>query len=255
MSRKDVSIPTPEGAVRAFAFTPDKGEGPWPATILFMDGLGIRPALFGMAQRLADAGYYVLLPDMYWRLGDYDPIDPTNPTERDRLFNVLLPSTDAEKANRDTGVFLDWLAAQPEALADKVGVTGYCLGGSITLRAAGAYPDRIVAAGSFHPGIDTNRPDSPHHVAGKIRAEVLVAGGDEDPFFTQESFEALRYALRAAGVQGEITIYRGALHGFAPPDMPSFSQEAGTALARIAGAVRPHPEAAGLGMSMQEYAR
>ena len=73
--REDVTIETADGSARAFFFTPDAGKGPWPGVIFYMDGLAIRPALLAMGQRLADAGYAVLLPDMFWRAGPYDPVD------------------------------------------------------------------------------------------------------------------------------------------------------------------------------------
>src|SRR5258705_12456143 len=79
MSRQDVTIPTPDGDARAFVFTPDAGQGPWPATIMFMDAPAIRPALFEMGERLTEAGYYVLLPDMFWRAGPYPPPDIAPP--------------------------------------------------------------------------------------------------------------------------------------------------------------------------------
>lgn len=231
MSRQDVSIPMPEGAARAFVFTPDEGAGPWPAVIMFMDAPGIRPALFEMGQRLADGGYYVLLPDMFWRIGPYAPIDLKDAMQSDenrrRIFGPMIGSTSPEKAMADTGVFLDWIADQPQAWPGKVGVTGYCMGGGYALRAAGTYPERIAAAASFHPGnLATDAPDSPHRLAPKITAKVLVAGGDQDQHFDVAQKDRLAEALRAAGVEAEVTIYAGAKHGYAPPDMPVYDREA-----------------------------
>src|SRR5436309_2752755 len=102
MSRQDVTIPTPDGDARAFVFTPDAGKGPWPTVLFYMDGLAIRPTLFGMAERLASNGYYVLLPDMFWRLGPYEPMTAaevfSDPDKRQELFSKYLPSTDPEKS-------------------------------------------------------------------------------------------------------------------------------------------------------------
>jgi carboxymethylenebutenolidase len=231
MSRQDVRIPTPDGEARAFAFTPDKGQGPWPAVIFYMDALAIRPAMFEMCERLASHGYYVLLPDMFWRVGPYPPMVPGevfgDPDKRTALFGHFMGSTDPKKSMRDTGAFLDWLAQQPNARADKVGVTGYCMGGGMALRAAGTFPDRVAAAGAFHAGrVATDDPDSPHLLAPKIKAKVLVAGGDQDPIFDEDECARLTRALKDARVDAEVTIYRGALHGYAPPDMPTYEREA-----------------------------
>jgi carboxymethylenebutenolidase len=230
MSRKDVTIPTPDGDARAFVFTPDSGSGPWPTVLFYMDGPAIRPALFEMAERLASNGYYVLLPDMFWRLGPYEPLDPrvvfTDEAKRQEFFTKFMGSTTPEKAMRDTAAFLAWLDRQPQAKADKIGVTGYCMGGMMALRAAGNFPDRVAAAGAFHAGgVVTDQPDSPHLLAPKIKAKVLVAGADQDSFFTEEQFVTLKKAMADAGVAGEVTIYRGALHGYAPPDMPVYDKD------------------------------
>jgi len=230
MSRTDVTIPTPDGDARAFVFTPDAGDGPWPGTILYMDAPAIRPALFEMAQRLADAGYYVLLPDMFWRAGPYEPIvmaDIKTDEQRRAIFGKFMASTNPDKAMADTGAFLDFLSRQPQVKGSKVGVTGYCMGGGMVLRAAGTYPDRIAAGGAFHGGnLATDAPDSPHLLAPKMKAKLLVAGADEDRGFDDAQCERLDQALKAAGVDAEVTIYRGARHGYAPKDMPVYNEDA-----------------------------
>jgi carboxymethylenebutenolidase len=230
MSQTEVKIPTPDGEARAYAFTPD-GRGPWPAVIFFMDAPAIRPALFQMSERLASHGYFVLLPDMFWRAGPYEPIDLKavmgSEEKRREVFGKLMASTDPEKSTRDTGAFLDWLAKQPQVKGDKVGVTGYCMGAGLALRAAGAFPDRVVAAAGFHGGrLATDDPNSPHLLAPKIKAKVYVAGADEDAGFPPEQADRLREALTAAGVENEVTIYPGAKHGYAPPDMPVYNEAA-----------------------------
>jgi carboxymethylenebutenolidase len=227
---KHLSIPTPDGGARAYSFQP-AGPGPWPAVIFYMDAPAIRPALFEMAQRLADHGYFVLLPDMFWRVGPYEPMDAkalfADPEMRKALFEKFVPSTDPEKSMRDTGAFLEWLSAQPEAAGAKVGATGYCMGAGMALRAAGTFPDRIAAVGGFHGGrLATDAPDSPHLLAPSIRARVYIAGADKDASFPPEEADRLREALTAAGLDNEVTIYKGALHGYAPPDMPVYNEAA-----------------------------
>lgn len=231
MGQQDVSIPTPDGDARAFVFTPDVGQGPWPAAILYMDAPAIRPAMFEMGERLAQAGYYVLLPDMFWRAGPYPPLDiakaRAGDPEMQALFGRLRASTDNDRAMRDTKAFLVWLSRQPKARADKVGVTGYCMGGGIALRAAGTFPGRIAAAASFHGGnLATEEASSPHLLAPKITAKVLVAGADEDRSYPAEQNIRLKAALADARVEAMVSIWKGAKHGWVPTDMPVHNPEA-----------------------------
>jgi carboxymethylenebutenolidase len=231
MSQENVAIPTPDGDARAFVFTPDNGQGPWPAAIIFMDAPAIRPALFEMGERLAQAGYYVVLPDLFWRAGPYPPLDIAaaragDPTQQ-ALFAKLRASTDNERAMRDAKAVLDWLPSQPQAKAGKVGVTGYCMGGGIALRAAGTFPDRIAAAASFHGGnLATEEANSPHLLAPKMTARVLVAGADEDRSYPEEQNVRLAAALKDARVEAAVSIWKGAKHGWVPTDMPVHNPEA-----------------------------
>ena len=234
--KTDVTIPMAEGDCRAFVFTPDAtskkgGDGPWPAAILYMDAPAIRPAMFEMGDRLAQAGYYVLLPDVFWRAGPYQPFDFMKAFGGDpalgAMFAKLRASTDPEKQMADTGVWLDWIAQQPQAKAGKVGVTGYCMGGGIAMRAAGTFPDRIAAAASFHGGnLATDAADSPHLLADRITARVLVAGADEDRHFDEAQCERLAAAYKAAGLDAEVSIWKGAKHGWVPTDMPVYNRDA-----------------------------
>jgi carboxymethylenebutenolidase len=222
--KTDISLPTPDGEARAFVFTPNQGAGPWPAAIIFMDAPAIRPALFDMGERLAGAGYYVLLPDLFWRAGPYDPPDIAKARAGDpdavAVFQKLRGSTSVEKQMTDAKACLDYLAKQPQAKADRVGVTGYCMGGGIALRAAGMFPDRIAAAASFHGGnMATETDASPHRLAPQIRAKVLVAGADEDSGFDDAQCARLDQALKDAGVDAEVGIWRGLKHGWVPADM------------------------------------
>lgn len=190
-----------------------------------MDAPAIRPALFDMAERLAQAGYYVVLPDLFWRAGPYPPLDiakaRAGDPEMQALFQKLRGSTGAERQMTDAKACLDWLAQQPKARAEKVGVTGYCMGGGIALRAAGTFPDRIAAMASFHGGnLATDDEKSPHRLAERIRAKVLVAGADQDSSYDPAQNERLTAALEAAGVDARVSIWEGLRHGWAPADMP-----------------------------------
>lgn len=230
MAQSEVTISTPDGAARAFAFQP-AADGAWPAVIFYMDAPAIRPALFQMCERLAAEGYFVLLPDMFWRAGAYEPINLREASKDEEARRArsarLTSSTDAERAMRDTGSILDWLSQQAQVSGRQVGCTGYCMGGGFALRAAAAFPDRIVAAAAFHPGrLATAEPDSPHLLARQIKATVYVGGADQDGSFPLEQADRLRDALTDAGVDNTVEIYSGARHGYAPPDTLAYDEVA-----------------------------
>jgi carboxymethylenebutenolidase len=228
MTMRDVQIPTPDGTCGASLHTPT-GDGPWPAVIMYPDAGGVRPTFHEMAQRLADMGYAVLLPNIYYRSGPFEPFDFatafSDPSERERLM-ALVGSLTKDAATRDAGAMLDFLAVQPEVAGAKVGTTGYCMGGGLSLNAAGRFPERVGAAASFHGGrIATDEPDSPHLLAGEMTAKVYVAGAENDGSFDEEQFQRLSTALVAAGVDHTLVTYP-ALHGFAVPDNPTFDEAA-----------------------------
>lgn len=231
MSMQEIALPTPEGDARAFTFNPDTGAGPWPGAIIFMDAPAIRPALFEMGQRLANHGYFVLLPDLFWRAGPYAPINVkeafADEAKRREAFGKLMVSTNPDKQVADAKASLDYLVNHPEVRPGKVGITGYCMGAGVVMRTAGTYPDRIAAAAGFHGGrLATDAPDSPHLLAPKITAKVLIAGADQDAGFPPEQADRLRDALTAAGVANEVTIYDGARHGYTMPDLPVYDRTA-----------------------------
>ncbi len=231
MSRTEATIMTRDGTCPASVFKP-QGQGPWPAVIVFMDGPGIRPALFDLGERLASNGYYVLLPDMFYRDGPYEPVTDFSrlfgdEAARATFFAKMGKTTNPDNARSDAGAFLGFLASQPEVKGGKVGVTGYCMGGGLALRAAANFPDRVAAAGAFHPGhLTTDDPDSPHRLADRIRARIYVGGADNDNGFTPEHKAQLEGALGEAGVDHRVEIYPGALHGYVMPDAPVYNAEA-----------------------------
>jgi carboxymethylenebutenolidase len=222
MPQLHTQIPTADGLCPVHLLTPE-GKGPWPAVIFYMDAFGIRPALIGMAQRLASHGYAVLLPDMHYRWGAYEPMVPAELFKGDFRATIgpMMATTGNAPAARDTAAFLAWLATRAEVSGTQVGTVGFCMGGGMALTAAGTYPDRVVAAASFHGGrLATDDPASPHLLAPQIAAELLIAGADADASYPIDMHERLIAALDAAGVRHHTTIYAGAAHGWMKPDFP-----------------------------------
>ena len=230
MSQSQVSIPTAEGDARAFVFTPDTGAGPWPVALLFQDAFGMRPALYEMSQRLAQAGYYVVLPDLYWRAGSYEPLVPAKvrggDADAEAELARLRTSIKGDTTVRDVGSVLEWVKTQAQAKPGPVGLTGYCMGGRLALRVAGTYPDRVAAAASFHGGgLANDEPTSPHLLAPKITAKVLVAGAEQDKNFPPEQLDRLVEAFDEADIDYEASIWPGVKHGWVPGDTPVHSPE------------------------------
>jgi carboxymethylenebutenolidase len=229
LTLEQVSIRTGDGDCRAYVFTPPTG-GAYPAAIFFMDGLGIRPTILAMGQRLADAGYVVLLPDLFYRAGPYEPLQAREVLASGDVRGAighLLATTDNRRAAEDTAAFLAYLDTRNDVRGRKVGTTGYCLGGAISLTAAGTYPDRIAAAASFHGGnLAADSELSPHHLADQITARVYVAGADRDDSYPPEMAARLEQALTVAGVDHRCEIYAGARHGFTMTDFPVYNEDA-----------------------------
>ncbi len=213
--RMDCHVFTPEGLPRRSA----EGAEAWPPVILFMDAFGIRPQLAEMAQRLASNGYFVVVPNLYYRSGVYAPFDPKLVTaegpERDRFKGMIRSITDT-MVMRDTAAVIAMIDAHQSARPGPIGVVGYCMGGGFALSAAGTFPERVVAALSFHGGsLATDKPDSAHLLANRMRARVYVGVAEIDPSFSPEQQHRLETALSQAGVNHTIETYKGARHGFA----------------------------------------
>lgn len=229
MPQEMVSIHTADGECPAYVLTPG-GTGPWPAVIFYMDGLGIRPALVAMAARLAAGGYLVLLPDMFYRAGRYEPLDAKvvfAAKDIRATLGHLLGSTDNRRAAADSAAFLAYIDTRKDAAGAKVGTTGYCMGGAISLTVAGTYPDRVAAAASFHGGnLATDSELSPHLLAPSIKARVYVGGADHDNSYPPEMAERLEKALAGAGIDYRCEIYEGALHGWTMTDFPIYNEAA-----------------------------
>lgn len=224
-----VEIETRDGVCPSYVFQPEGG-GPFPAVLVFMDGLGIRPAMLEVGERLATHGYFVLLPDLFYRSGPYEPMDPhttfSDPEKRKVLMEKFFAPATPANVMSDTRAFLDYLAAQPAVKRGGIGTTGYCRGGLMSLTAAGTYPDRIVAAASYHGArLASDAPDSPHRLAPKIKARVYVAGAIEDQSFPDDMKARLEEALTAAGVDHRIETYP-ARHGWVLRDTPVYDAAA-----------------------------
>jgi len=224
MSMTKSEIKTNDGTCPAYVYRPS-GSGPWPAVLMYMDGLGIRPVMQAVAEKLAGYGYVVLLPDLFYRAGPYEPMDGSmfgDPDKRKTLMEKFILPTTPAKVMSDTPAFLAFLKSQPDVKPGPIGTTGYCMGGLMSLTAAGTFGDQVGAAASYHGGRLVNEaPDSPHKLAPKMKARVYVAGAIEDQSFTDEQKAELDKALATAGVDHLVETYP-AKHGWVMRDLPIY---------------------------------
>lgn len=225
------TVTTPDGTCTVRLVTPDAPGTPLPCpgVVMFPDAGGARHTFEQMAARLAGYGYAVLLPDVYYRSGDWAPFDMANvfgdAQERKRLF-AMIGGLTQDKVASDAAAFFDYLLARPEVSGGRFGVCGYCMGGRISLTVTGRLPDRVAAAASFHGGgLVTETDDSPHLLADRMKATVYIGGAENDASFTVENAEQLDKALTKAGVQHVIEWYQAA-HGFAVPDNAPYDEAA-----------------------------
>lgn len=229
MPREQIAIKTPDGTCHSWVFTPE-GKGPWPAVILYPDAFAIRPALIEHAQRLADGGYVVLVPDPFYRMGSYEAMNPktafSDPDFRKKL-GVFFASTGNAKSGKDTESYLAYLDTRKDIKGAKIGTVGYCMGGGMAITAAGTYPDRVAAAASFHGGnLATDAEDSPHRLAPKIKAKLYIGVADNDATYPPEMGERFERALKDAHVDYTSELYKGALHGWTQTDFNIYDHDA-----------------------------
>ncbi|MFJ9585309.1 dienelactone hydrolase family protein [Streptomyces acidicola] len=227
-----VDVPTPDGTADAYLAVPD-GNAPHPAVLMYMDAFGLRPHLKRMADRLAAAGYTVLVPNVMYRHGRAPLVELPefiNPAERPEIIQNIRPfmvTLTPEAAMRDAAAYLDWLAASPLTTDGPAGVTGYCMGAGLALRTAGTHPDRVAAAAGFHGAyLATDAPDSPHLLADQVTAELYFGHADQDATNPAEQIDRLEKALTAAGVRHRTEVYAGAHHGFTQADTAMHDAEA-----------------------------
>lgn len=217
----EVDIKTPDGMADAYFVHPASGTAP--AVLVWPDIYGLRPAFRQMGKRLAESGYSVLVVNPFYRT-KRAPTAPEHPDFNDpatrTMLMGLMGSLAPETTATDARAFVTWLDAQGSVSRKrKIGTTGYCMGGPLTLRTAATSPDRVGAGASFHGGgLVTDKPDSPHLLIPKIKAHYLFAIAENDDQRQPEAKNVLREAFAKSKVPAEVEVYAGTLHGWCPPD-------------------------------------
>lgn len=223
----DVTITTADGSADAAFFHP-AGKGSWPGVVIFTDVGGLRPAFRDMGRRLAALGYAVVVPNPFYRTKKAPvfekPIDFNSAADRQLMADLRKPLT-PDAGGRDALAYIAWLDGQKVVnKKKKVGVQGYCMGGSYTFAAAALNPARVGAAGSFHGGgLVTDAPTSPHLTIPKMKAELLVAIAQNDDAKQPDAKDKLKAAFAAAGRPATVEVYK-ADHGWCVPGGAVYNQ-------------------------------
>jgi carboxymethylenebutenolidase len=229
MRSSTVDIRTPDGVADAYLTCPDEGER-HPGVLFMMDAFGLRPRIEQMADRIAERGYAVLAPNLFYRAGRAPVLPVPDMSEEDaraeyfKGVRPLMGQLTPERMAADGAAYLEELA---QVADEPVAITGYCMGARLGWRIAAAHSDRVAALAGFHGGsLVTDDPESPHHSAGALRADVYFGHADDDPSNSAEQIATLDAALDAAGVAHRSEVYAGAAHGYTMADTPVYDEQA-----------------------------
>ena len=215
MIERELDLTTADGVMNTFVTHPEEG-GPHPAVLFYMDAPGKREELHDMARRIATAGYFVLLPNLYYRITREFRMDFGEEGMKE-MFANMRTLRNAMLVD-DTRALLDFVDADPAAKAGPVGAVGYCMSGPFAFAAAAAYPERFAATASIYgAGLFTDRDDSPHLTADRIHGEIYFACAEIDEYAPKGTIDALEKHLESTGINYRIEWYPGAQHGFAFP--------------------------------------
>ena len=221
----EVTVKTPDGTCDAAFIHP--ASGAYPGVIIWADALGLRPTMRDMAKRLAADGYSVLVPNPFYRVSKAPQfttaanLDFKSPDLMTKIGPLMSSVQAAGAAEKDAIAYVAFLDAQPQVdRTKKIGAQGYCMGGALVVRTAASVPERIGAGASFHGGgLVTDKPDSPHLLAPKIKARMYFGVAASDDRRQPAAKGKLEESFAKAGVPAEVEVYP-ATHGWCVPDMP-----------------------------------
>ena len=224
MIEHHLDLQTADGAMNTFVVHPDEG-GPFPVVFFYMDAPGKREELHDMARRIATVGYYVVLPNLYYRsIREFDLITMPNGETREQMFELMYALSDRMVA-RDTETMFELVDADPYADGSLVGCVGYCMSGPFSFAMAGTFPDRIKAAASVY-GVRLFGDNSPANLADQVTGELYFACAETDEYAPKEMIDGLEAHLTKIGANARVEWYPGTHHGFAFPQRPVYDKAA-----------------------------
>ena len=224
MIEHHVDLQTADGAMNTFIVHPDEG-GPFPVVFFYMDAPGKREELHDMARRIASVGYYVVLPNLYYRwTRAFDLFSTSNGETREQMFELMHGLSDRMVAS-DTETMFETVDADPYADGSHVGCVGYCMSGPFAFAMAGTFPDRIKAAASVY-GVRLYGEKSPAELADQVVGELYFACAETDEYAPKEMIDALEAHLGEVGANARVEWYPGTHHGFAFPQRPVYDKAA-----------------------------
>ena len=226
VAEREVTIKTPDGTCDAVFIHPMSGS--YPGVLIWTDAFGLRPSMRNIGKRIAAEGYSVLVPNPFYRIGkapmftDVSSFSFANPADTAKIQPLMASASAPGNPEKDAVAYVAFLDAQPQVnKSKKIGTQGYCMGGPLVLRTAATLPNRIGAGGSFHGGgLVTDKPDSPHLLASKIKARMYFGIASNDDMRQPDAKVKLKEAFAAAKVPAEIEVY-SSKHGWCVADMPS----------------------------------
>jgi len=225
MIEHHLDIPTADGAMNCFINHPEE-DGPFPVVLFYMDAPGKREELHDMARRIATVGYYVVLPNLYYRRSRDYQLKERTPELMAEMFG-LMNSLDARTNRCDTQAMFDFIDSHRYADPKRVGAVGYCMSGPFVMWAAAQFPDRLRCIASIHgANMATDQPDSPHLMAPRIRCESYFACAEIDKWAPPADIGKLQAELQAAGTLHRVEWYAGAEHGFVFPQRTGIYNQA-----------------------------
>jgi carboxymethylenebutenolidase len=229
MSIQTIDVRTPDGVADAYLALPENGSRP-PGVLFMMDAFGLRPRIEEMVARIAEHGFAVLAPNVFYRSARSPIVPPealADAERRSTLFEQVRPmmaELTPERIVADGRVYLERLGEVAEA---PFAITGYCMGGRLGWRIAAAFPAQVAALAGFHAGgLVTEDPDSPHLSAAEIEAELYFGHADNDHSMTSDQIAQLERALEDAGAEFRSELYEGAAHGYTMSDTPAYDEAA-----------------------------
>jgi carboxymethylenebutenolidase len=229
MRSETIDIHTADGVADAYLTRPDDGDR-HPGVLFIMDAFGLRRRIEDMADRIAERGYAVLAPNVFYRAGRSPVLpfpDMTKDDARAEFFKEVRPLMEQLTPERVAADGADYLDELANVADEPVAITGYCMGVRLGLRIAAAHPDRVAALAGFHGGgLVTDDPQSPHRSVGDLSAEVYFGHADQDPSNSAEQIAELDATLEAAGVRHRSEVYPGARHGYTMSDTPVYDERA-----------------------------